>query len=76
MSIRKLYTILLLCALYVCPLHAQDDESRQVLNEAEEANQIGKVEEARKLLVRRVQNMSSAQRLSGHRLPTLCYLPL
>ena len=76
MSIRRLYTILLLCALHVCPLHAQDDESRQILNEAEEAYQIGKVEEARKLLVSRVQNMSSAQRLRGYRLLTLCYLAL
>lgn len=76
MSIRRLYTILLLCALHVCPLHAQDDESRQLLNEAEEAYQIGKVEEARRLLVSRVQNMSSAQRLRGYRLLTLCYLAL
>lgn len=73
MSIRRLYTILLLCALHVCPLHAQDDESRQLLNEAEEAYQIGKVEEAQKMLVGHVRNMSSAQRIRGYRLLALCF---
>jgi len=76
MNIKKLYTIILLSALHICPIQAQEDEARQLLNEAEEAYQIGKVEEAQKMLVGHVRNMSSAQRIRGYRLLALCFLAL
>ena len=65
MSIRKIFFIALLSLLYVTPIHAQSQDERQLMAAAEEAFQIGRVEEAQKMLKGRVQNLSSTFRLRG-----------
>ena len=72
MSIRKIFFIALLSLLYVTPIHAQSQDERQLMAAAEEAFQIGRVEEAQKMLKGRVQNLSSTLRLRGYRLLSLC----
>ena len=76
MSIRNIAVIGCLAFFCTLPLQAQRDDPRQLINEAEAAFQIGKVEEARQMLEGRVATLSSSLRLRGYRLLSLCYLAL
>lgn len=77
MNLRRFYIIMLLSFFCVLSLQAQvNDGGRQLLNEAEEAYDIGKVEEAKAMLEGRVQGMSSSLRLRGYRLMSLCCIAL
>ena len=58
------------------PMHAQENDMRLILSEAEEAYQIGKVEDAKRLLENNIQNLNNNLRLRGYRLLSLCCLAL
>ena len=76
MSSRRLFPIVVALLLAVLTVSAQDDSPRQMLEQAEEAYQIGRILEAKKLAEDCVKRLDDAQRLSGYRLLSLCCLAL
>ena len=76
MSLRKLFLIALLSLLHVVPTEAQNDDSRQLLTDAENAYQIGKIEEVMDILQGKVGSMNSALKLRAYRLLSLCALAI
>ena len=76
MNKRRLFPIVVALLLAVFTVSAQDDSPRQMLEQAEEAYQIGRILEAKKLAEDCVKRLDNAQRLSGYRLLSLCCLAL
>lgn len=76
MRAKKIFVTALLSVLYCFPTAAQNGDARQILNAAEEAYQIGQVEEAKEMLEDHVQSLNSSLRLRGYRLLSLCCLAL
>lgn len=62
--------------LTVLSASAQENSPRQIYEQAEEAYQIGRIEEAKKMLEGCVQSLGDGQRLGGYRLLSLCCLAL
>ena len=76
MNRRRSLSIVVALLLAVLTVSAQDDSPRQMLEQAEEAYQIGRILEAKKLAEDCVKRLDNAQRLSGYRLLSLCCLAL
>ena len=76
MNRRRSLSIVVALLLAVLTVSAQDDSPRQMLEQAEEAYQIGRILEAKKLAEDCVKRLDDAQRLSGYRLLSLCCLAL
>jgi len=76
MNRRRYFSIVVALLLAVFTVSAQDDSPRQMLEQAEEAYQIGRILEAKKLAEGCVKSLDNAQRLSGYRLLSLCCLAL
>ena len=76
MNKRRLFPIVVALLLAVLTVSAQDDSPRQMLEQAEEAYQIGRILEAKKLAEDCVKRLDDALRLSGYRLLSLCCLAL
>ena len=76
MNRRRSLSIVIALLLAVLTVSAQDDSPRQILEQAEEAYQIGRILEAKTLVEGCVKNLGNAQRLSGYRLLSLCCLAL
>ena len=73
---RKFLVIALLPFFWALPLHAQEDDSRQLINQAEQAYEIGQIEEAQNMLRGHLEGMNSTLKLRGYRLLSLCCLAL
>ncbi len=58
--------------MLACPLLAQDAELRQIYNEAENAYQIGRIEQAKTLLENHISQFKGTLRQSAYRLLVLC----
>jgi iron complex outermembrane receptor protein len=76
MNRRRPLSIVVALLLAVLTVSAQDDSPRQMLEQAEEAYQIGRILEAKKLAEDCVKRLDDALRLSGYRLLSLCCLAL
>ena len=76
MNRRRCFSIAMMLLLTACPVSAQDESPRQIFEQAEEAYQIGKIEEAKHMVESCVLNLSSSHRLAGYRLLSLCCLAL
>ena len=76
MNIRRIFSVVVVLLLAVFTVSAQDDSPRQIFEQAEEAYQIGRILEAKKLAEDCVKRLDDAQRLSGYRLLSLCCLAL
>ena len=76
MNKRRLFPIVVVLLLAVLTVSAQENSPRQMLEQAEEAYQIGRILEAKKLAEGCVKSLDNAQRLSGYRLLSLCCLAL
>ena len=73
---RRFLVIALLPFFWALPLHAQEDDSRQLINQAEQAYEIGQIEEAQNMLRGHLEGMNSTLKLRGYRLLSLCCLAL
>ena len=69
---RRLYLIIILAAHMFCRTFAQDAELRQIYNEAENAYQIGRIEQAKTLLENHISQFKGTLRQSAYRLLVLC----
>ena len=73
----KIRTYLIIIAVWLAlPSMAQDNDSRQIFNEAEEAYDLGRIEQAKDLLESHINSLSSGLKLRAYRLLTLCCLSL
>ena len=73
---RRFLVIALLPFFWALPLHAQEDDSRQLINQAEQAYEIGQIEEAQNMLRGHLEGMNSTLKLRGYSLLSLCCLAL
>ena len=76
MNRRRYITVVVALLLTVFSASGQDNSPRQMYEQAEEAYQIGRIEEAKTLLESCVKSLGDAQRLAGYRLLSLCCLAL
>ena len=76
MNSRRYITVVVALLLTVFSASGQDNSPRQMYEQAEEAYQIGRIEEAKTLLENCVKSLGDAQRLAGYRLLSLCCLAL
>ena len=76
MNRKRSFSIVVALLLAFFTVSAQDNSPRQILEQAEEAYQIGRILEAQTLLKGCVKNLGDAQRLAGYRLLSLCCLAL
>ena len=76
MNRRRYITVVVALLLTVFSASGQDNSPRQMYEQAEEAYQIGRIEEAKTLLENCVKSLGDAQRLAGYRLLSLCCLAL
>ena len=76
MSMRRFFLLVLFPFFCALSLQAQEDDSRQLINAAEEAYEIGQIEQVMSMLKGRLNGLNSAQKLRGYRLLSLCCLAL
>ena len=76
MNKRRLFPIVVALLLAVLTVSAQDDSPRQMLEQAEEAYQIGRIVEAKQIVEGCIKNLTGTHRLAGYRLLSLCCLAL
>lgn len=76
MSLKKIYLLILLPLLFISPMDAQKSDPRQLLTEAEEAYQIGRIEDVIEMLEGKDDNLNSNLKLRAYRLLSLCHLAL
>lgn len=76
MNKRRYFSIVVALLLAFLSVSAQEISPRNIYEQAEEAYQIGRIEEAKQLVEDCILNLSGTNRLAGYRLLSLCCLAL
>lgn len=70
---KKIYLILWLCLFSLCS-HAQENNARQIFNQAESEYDVGRIDQAIQLLQDNLEGFEGNLKQSAYRLLALCYM--